>query len=104
MRMDTTQRRLIPVALLAAILIFGSGCATSQPPAAGWEYKVVQRLDYPGLNDESYRNMYAWPWQEQLNLYEQQGWSVDSVSVNQRELQGGQKQKSAKIVLKRAKK
>jgi hypothetical protein len=47
--------------------------------------------------------VYAFPWKQQLSIYEQQGWSVDSVSVSERDLAGGQKMKIAKIVLKRPK-
>jgi hypothetical protein len=99
-RMNITNTRFVPVMLLAAIFIFGSGCATH---SSAWEYKTIQRLDYPDLNDDSYRYVYAFPWKQQLSIYEQQGWSVDSVSVSERDLAGGQKMKMAKIVLKRPK-
>lgn len=44
-----------------------------------WEYKVVQRCDYPGLNNKM-QIVYAFPWETQLRLYEEQGWSIDSVA------------------------
>jgi hypothetical protein len=35
---------LIPVALLTMALFLSSGCATSHPHPAAWEYKVVSSL------------------------------------------------------------
>jgi hypothetical protein len=103
-RINTTTKRFISVGLLLAMFIFASGCAVSDPHFAGWEYKEIQRFDYPGLNDDSFRYIYAFPWREQLSRYEQQGWKVDSVSITERKLESGQKTKSAVIVLKRPKK
>jgi hypothetical protein len=94
------------LALVLSGVFFNSGCAT--PPhsySEAWGYKTIQRLDYPGLNkDNDFSSVYAFPWKTQLSLYEQQGWSVDSVSVSERKLAGGQTMQSAIIVLKRAKK
>jgi hypothetical protein len=69
-----------------------------------WEYKTVQRLDYPGLNNNAYSSLYAFPWKTQLNYCEQQGWSVDSVSFSGEGLASGHPIQVATIVLKRAKK
>ena len=43
-------------------------------------YKSIERFDYPGLGQTNYSAMYAFPWEQQLNLYQQQGWSIDSVT------------------------
>lgn len=102
--MDTMKTLFIPVALLATILVCSSGCATSHPHSAAWEYQVVRRLDYPGMNGNVYQSLYAVPWKTQLNSYEQQGWSVDSVSFSEEGLASGHPIQVATIVLKRAKK
>ena len=99
--MTMNTKLLLGLALVLGGVWFGSGCATSRSDAC--EYKTIQRFDYPGLNNDTYRYMYAFPWKQQLSIYEQQGWSVDSVSVSERDLAGGQKMKMAKIVLKRPK-
>jgi hypothetical protein len=46
------------------------------------EYKSIKRYDYPGLNNTNWSTMYAFPWETQLHLFEQQGWSVDSVTFS----------------------
>lgn len=101
--MDNTKTRFIPVTLIAVILICGSGCATSHSHSTGWEYVVIERNDYPGLNDPPHQIVYSFPWQVQLNRFEQQGWRVDSVSIIERDLADGEKLKSARIIFKRAK-
>jgi len=69
-----------------------------------WEYKSVQRLDYPGLNNNACSSLYAFPWKTQLSNYEQQGWIVDSVSFKEEGLASGHSMQAAIIVLKRVKK
>jgi hypothetical protein len=90
---------LLGLALVLSGGWFGSGCATSRSDAC--EYKTIQRFDYPGLNNDTYRYMYAFPWKQQLSLYEQQGWRVDSVKTNETGLASGHPIESAIIVLKR---
>jgi hypothetical protein len=68
-----------------------------------WEYKSVQRFDYPGLNNNDFSSLYAFPWKTQLKNYEQQGWTVDSVSFKDEALESGHPVKAAIIVLKRVK-
>jgi hypothetical protein len=80
---------------------FGSGCATSRSDAC--EYKTIQRFDYPGLNNNDYRHAYAFPWRQQLSIYEQQGWQLDSVKTNGIGLASGHPIEKAIIVLKRVK-
>ncbi len=71
--------------------------------AQNCEYKSVQRLDYPGLNNNGYSSLYAFPWRTQLKNYEQQGWIVDSVSFKEEGLASGHPVQAAIIVLKRVK-
>ena len=95
--------------LCLALVLRGDllGCSTGsnvEKPQVS-EYKTIQRFDYPSLNkDNNFSLQYAFSWKKQLSIYEQQGWSVDSVSVNERKLASGQTIQSAIIVLKRAKK
>jgi hypothetical protein len=92
---------LLGLALVLSGVWFGSGCATSRSDAC--ECKTIQRFDYPGLNNDTYRYMYAFPWKQQLSLYEQQGWRVDSIKTNETGLASGHPIDSAIIVLKRDK-
>ena len=95
----------IKIIFCLALVLSGDlfGCATTH--SAVWEYIDVKRLDYPGLNNkDDYKYYYAWPWKEQLNVFEQQGWSVDHVSIITEGLTNGYPTQEAIITLKRAKK
>jgi hypothetical protein len=50
------------------------------------EYKSIQRYDYPGLGNTSFSMTYAYPWETQLHLYQQQGWSIDSITFTTNKL------------------
>lgn len=70
----------VSVVIFAAIFILGLGCAVSHQRSASWEYLTFERWDYPGLNTNDFSAMYAFPWKRQLQIYQQQGWSIDSVT------------------------
>lgn len=93
---------LLGLALVLSGGWFGSGCAASRSDAC--EYKTIQRFYYPGLNNDTYRYAYAFPWKQQLSIYEQQGWQLDSVKTNEIGLASGHPIESAIIVLKRVNK
>ncbi|HUJ10862.1 MAG TPA: hypothetical protein VL171_12625 [Verrucomicrobiae bacterium] len=84
--------------LSATILVWNLGCSGTHQRLDAWEYKVIQRYDYPGLNNTNHLE-YAFSWQTQLHIYEQQGWSIDSVAFTTNNFG-----KAALITLKHAKK
>jgi hypothetical protein len=101
-RRQTMKLKIILcLALILSGDFFGSGCATSHSDV--WEYKTIRRLDCPGLNNPAFSFQYAFPWKRQLNLYEQQGWHIDSVKISEEGLPSGNPTE-ATIVLKRIKK
>jgi len=71
--------KILPI-LFTAALACCFGCEGTHQHSDAGEYKVIQRYDYPDLNtNQNFSTFYAFPWQTQLRLYEQQGWSIDSV-------------------------
>ena len=92
----------LSLALVLSGVFFETGCATEHSNSNNWQYMAIKRLDYPGLNDGDYSSLYAFHWKDQLNRYEQQGWSVDSVTIKEEGLTENPI-KAAIIVLKRKK-
>jgi hypothetical protein len=72
--------KILPI-IFATVLVCSFGCTGTHQRSEAGEYKVIQRYDYPGLNtNRDFSTFYAFPWQTQLSLYEQQGWSIDLVA------------------------
>jgi len=90
--------KILPV-LVATVLVCSFGCTGTHQRSDAEEYIVIGRYDYPSLNtNQNFSTLYAFPWQTQLNFFEQKGWSIDSVAFTTNQLGV-----EALITLKRAK-
>lgn len=63
-----------------------------------WRYLTFERWDYPGLNTDDFSTMYAFPWKTQLQIYEKEGWLIDSVTFKTNEAFGRPKEIRVAII------